>query len=72
MWETPADIYTVQQQHERFIQPLLLGWEFCRLMYRKHLERRNAYADTSIAAGAAAIFSNIEQLSLVEIQELLL
>jgi len=29
------------------------------------------YADTLIVAGAAAIFSNIEQLSLVEIQELL-
>jgi len=68
--DTVADIYTVQQAR-CFTNRYWIGVGILPPHVQETLERRDAYADTLIVAGAAAIFSNIEQLSLVEIQELL-
>jgi HAD superfamily phosphatase len=69
--DTVADIYTVQQARSLYPNRCWIGVGILPPHVQETRERRNAYADTLIAAGAAAIFSNIEQLSPVEIQELL-
>ena len=69
--DTVADIYTVQQARSLYPNRCWIGVGILPPHVQDTLERRDAYADTLTTAGAAAIFSNIEQLSLLEIQELL-
>ena len=70
--DTVADIYTVQHARSLYPNRCWIGVGILPPHVQDTLERRDAYANTLKAAGAAAIFSNIEQLSPVEIQELLL
>ena len=78
--DTVADMYTVEkarrcvaavskislQQHHTWI-----GVGILPPHVQETPERREAYADTLVAAGAVAIFSNVQQLSPEKIQELL-
>jgi HAD superfamily phosphatase len=70
--DTVADIYTVQKARSLHPNRCWIGVGILPPHVQETLERRDAYADTLKAAGAAVIFSNVEQLSPVKIQELLL
>jgi len=69
--DTVADMYTVEKA--RVLQPQYnwIGVGILPPHVQETPARRDEYAETLKAAGAAVIFSNVEQLSPVKIQELL-
>ncbi len=70
--DTVADIYTVEKARLLAPDRRWIGVGILPPHVLVSSERRDAYADTLRAAGAVAIFSNVEQLSPIKIQELLL
>ncbi len=70
--DTVADMYTVEKARKS-LQPhrTWIGVGILPPHVQETSERRDAYANTLVAAGAAAIFSNVQQLNPVKIQELL-
>ena len=70
--DTVADMYTVQKARSLYPNRCWIGIGILPPHVQETPTRRDAYADTLKAAGAAAIFSNVEQLSPAKIQELIL
>lgn len=68
--DTVADIYTVSKARSLFPSRTWIGVGILPPHVQASPDHRDAYASTLKAAGAAAIFSNIEQLNSVEIQKL--
>lgn len=77
--DTVADMYTVEKARRYVAVPKTslqphrtwIGVGILPPHVQETAQRREAYADTLVAAGAAAIFSNVQQLNSVKIQELL-
>lgn len=68
--DTVADIYTVQKARSLHPNRCWIGVGILPPHVQETSSRRDAYADTLKAAGAAVIFSNVEELTPVQIQQL--
>lgn len=69
--DTVADMYTVQKARSLFPSRTWIGVGILPPHVQETPARRDAYTETLKASGAATIFSNVQQLSPVKIQELL-
>ncbi len=70
--DTVADIYTVQEARTLHPARSWIGVGVVPPHVQETPERHNAYEETLKAAGAAVVFSNVEQLTPEQIQQLLL
>lgn len=70
--DTVADLYTVQKARSLFPSRNWIGVGILPPHVQETPARSNAYAETLKAAGAAAIFRNVQELTPVQIQHLLL
>lgn len=70
--DTVADMYTVQEARTLHPGRSWIGVGVLPPHVQETLERRNAYEETLKVAGAALVFSNVEQLTPEQIQQLLL
>jgi len=68
--DTVADMYTVEKARSRSRDRLWIGVGILPPHVHATSERRDAYAETLKAAGAAVIFSNVEELTPAQIQYL--
>lgn len=68
--DTVADMYTVQKARSLFPSRTWIGVGILPPHVQETPARRDAYADTLRAAGAAEIFSNVQELTPVKIQQL--
>ena len=68
--DTVADIYTVQKARSLHPNRCWIGVGILPPHVQETIERRDAYANTLKAAGAAVIFSNVQELTPVQIQQL--
>ncbi len=70
--DTVADLYTVQKARSLFPSRNWIGVGILPPHVQETPARSDAYAETLKAAGAAAIFRNVQELTPVQIQHLLL
>ena len=68
--DTVADIYTVQKARSLFPSRTWIGVGVLPPHVQETATRRDAYAETLRAAGAVEIFSNVQELTPVQIQQL--
>jgi HAD superfamily phosphatase len=68
--DTVADMYTVEKARSRDRDRLWIGVGILPPHVQVNPERRNAYAQTLKAAGAATIFSNVQELTSAQIEQL--
>ena len=68
--DTVADMYTVEKARVQSRDRAMIGVGILPPHVQTTPERCNAYADTLKAAGAAVIFSNVEELTSGQIQNL--
>ena len=68
--DTVADMYTVQKARSLFPSRTWIGVGILPPHVQEIPARRDGYADTLRAAGAAEIFSNVQELTPVKIQQL--
>ena len=68
--DTVADMYTVQKARSLFPSRTWIGVGILPPHVQEILARRDAYADTIRAAGAAEIFGNVQELTPTKIQQL--
>jgi HAD superfamily phosphatase len=64
-------MYTVEKARAFDRDRLWIGVGILPPHVQQTVARRNAYAQTLKAAGAAVIFNNIEELTFVQIEELI-
>lgn len=69
--DTVADMYTVEKARAFDRDRLWIGVGILPPHVQQTVARRNAYAQNLKAAGAAVIFNNIEELTFVQIEELI-
>jgi HAD superfamily phosphatase len=70
--DTVADMYTVQAARTLYPSRSWIGVGVLPPHVQETSERRNAYEETLKTAGAAVVFSNVEQLTPEQIQQLVL
>jgi HAD superfamily phosphatase len=63
-------MYTVEKARSRDRDRLWIGVGILPPHVQANPERRNAYAQTLKAAGAATIFSNVQELTSAQIEQL--
>ncbi len=68
--DTVADMYTVEKARSLFPNYIWISVGILPPHVHETAARRDAYAETLITAGAAAIFSNVEELTPAQIQKL--
>lgn len=68
--DTVADLYTVQKARSLFPTRCWIGVGILPPHVQETTARRDAYADTLKAAGAAVIFSNVQELTPAQIKQL--
>jgi HAD superfamily phosphatase len=68
--DTVADLYTVQKARSLFSTRCWIGVGILPPHVQETTARRDAYADTLKAAGAAVIFSNVQELTPAQIKQL--
>ncbi|WGV28690.1 TIGR01548 family HAD-type hydrolase [Halotia branconii] len=70
--DTVADMYTVVKAREINPHRIWIGVGVLPPHVQETAQRRDAYAQTLLTAGAAVVLSNVEQLNPVKIQEIML
>ncbi len=70
--DTVGDMYTVEKARSRFPQRTWIGVGVLPPHVQVTQRRRDDYTKTLIEAGAAVVFSNVQELTPAEIEQLVL